>query len=87
MTCTFVMFFVLYCPGGGGGGVLWYFHVYIGSGHFLGVQNFDFIILGVFRKKIFLGVQRFCGYFWGGGGHHKIGLYLGAISIHFRVFS
>ena len=27
-------------------------------------------------------------YFWGGGGggHHNIGLYLGVISMHFRVF-
>ena len=29
-------------------------------------------------------------FFWGGGGggggHHNIGLYLGAISMHFRVF-
>ena len=24
-------------------------------------------------------------FFWGGGGHHKIGLYLGVISMHFRV--
>ena len=25
--------------------------------------------------------------FFLGGGHHKIGLYLGVISMHFRVFS
>ena len=25
-------------------------------------------------------------FFWGGGGHHNIGLYLEAISVHFRVF-
>ena len=25
-------------------------------------------------------------FFWGGGGHHNIGLYLGTISMHFRVF-
>ena len=29
-------------------------------------------------------VLRLCGYFW---GHHKIGLCLGVISIHFMVFS
>ena len=32
---------------------------------------------------------RFCGYIFfylGGGGHHNIGLYLGVISMHFRVF-
>ena len=28
------------------------------------------------------GVRRFCGYFL---GNHKIGLYLGVISMHFRV--
>ena len=33
------------------------------------------------------GVLRFCEYFFrGGGGHHNIGLYLGVISMHFRVF-
>ena len=27
-------------------------------------------------------------FFWrGGGGHHEIGLYLGVISMHFRLFS
>ena len=66
------------------GGVLWYFHVYKGSGHFLGLKILNFIFLGAFKKKNW-GVQRFCGYFW--GGHHKIGLYLGTNSIHFRVFS
>ena len=25
-------------------------------------------------------------FFWGGGGYHKIGLYVGVISMHFRVF-
>ena len=37
-------------------------------------------------------VLKFCEYFFffffflGGGGHHNIGLYLGAISMHFRDF-
>ena len=35
-------------------------------------------------------VLRFCESFFflggGGGGYHNIGLYLGAISVHFRVF-
>ena len=26
-------------------------------------------------------------FFWRGGGHHEIGLYLGVIFMHFRVFS
>ena len=43
---------------------------------------------GVFRKMNIFGVLNFCEYLWvGGGGHHNIGLYLGAISMHFRVFS
>ena len=37
------------------------------------------------RLGSFFGVQNFeFRYFW---GHHKIGLYLGVISLHFRVFS
>ena len=49
------------------------------------VQNFEFLILEVFSKinifwdmKILLIFSK---------GHHKIGLYLGDISMHFRVFS
>ena len=37
-----------------------------------------------------LGDMKIYGYFFleeGGGGHHEIGLYLGVISMHFRVFS
>ena len=37
--------------GGGGGGVLLYFHTYVGSGHFLGVQHFEFQYFFVFRKN------------------------------------
>ena len=35
------------------------------------------------------GDMKIYGYFFleGGGGHQKIGLYLGVISMHFRVFS
>ena len=90
MTCTFVMvvllYYTVYAPGGGGG-LLWYFHVYVGSGHFLflGFKILNFIFWGVFRKiNIFGGTKILWISF---GGHHKIGLYLGAISIHFRVFS
>ena len=56
-----------------GGGVLWYFHIYVGSGHFL----------GVFRKLFFFGDMKILRIFFLG----KIGLYLGVISMHFRVFS
>ena len=57
--------------GGGGMGVLWYFHTYVGSGHFWGVQNFEFQNFGGFSEKlIFLGYVDFVDIFfwWGGGG-------------------
>ena len=41
--------------------------------------------LGVFRKnEYFLEYEDFVYIFW---VYHKIGLYLGVISVHFRVFS
>ena len=53
---------------------------------FLGVQNFEFQFFFFFRKmNIFWGMyEDFVDIFW---GHHKIGLYLGVISMHFRDFS
>ena len=58
---------------------------YIGSGHFFGFKFFILIFFGVFRKiNIFWGMKILWIFFW---GHHKIGLYLGVISMHFRVFS
>ena len=59
--------------GGGGGGGILYFHTYVGSG-----LRFSQ------KMNIFLGMK-ILWIFW--GGHHKIGLYLGVISMHFRVFS
>ena len=54
-------------------------------GHFFGVQNFEFqYFLGLSEKCIFLGYEDFVDIF---GGHHKIGLYLGVICMHVRVFS
>ena len=42
----------------GGGGVLWYFHTYLGSGHFWGIKILIFNIFGVFRKiNIFWGMK------------------------------
>ena len=51
-------------------GVLSYFHIYLGSDHFFGVQNFEFqYFWGFSEKKIFFffggGVSKFCGYFLG----------------------
>ena len=34
-----------------------------------------------------LGGMKILWIFFGGGGHHKIGLYLEVISMHLRVFS
>ena len=52
-------------------------------GSFFASEILNFIIFVVFRKMIFgyedcLDILR---------GHHKIGLYLGVISMHIRVFS
>ena len=53
-------------------------------GSFFGVQNFEFQnFRGVFRKKK-LGYEDFVDIFWGSS---QIGLYLGVISMLFRVFS
>ena len=54
-------------------------------GPFFWVQilNFD-IFLGFQKNKYFLGMKILWIFFW---GHHKIGLYLEVISMHFKVFS
>ena len=53
-------------------------------GSFFWVQNFEFQYFGGFsEKKIFWGMKILWIFFW---GHHKIGLYLGVISMHFWVF-
>ena len=52
-------FFLCVCVWGGGGGVLLYFHSYVGSGYFWGVQNFEFQYFLGFSEKlnIFGGMQ------------------------------
>ena len=45
----------------------------------------NFILLGGFRKINIFGGMKILWIFL--GGHHKIGLYLGVMSMHFRVFS
>ena len=71
--------------GGGGGGTLIFPYIHR-LGSFLGGQIFfNFNVFGGFQKNTyFLGYEVFVDIFW---GHHKIGLYLGVISMHFRVFS
>ena len=39
--------------------------------------------MGFSKNEYFWGYEDFVDIFW---GHHKIGLYLGVISMHFRVF-
>ena len=52
---------------------------------FFGVQNFEFqYFLGFQKNEYFLGYEDFVDIFL---GHHKIGLYLGVISMPFRVSS
>ena len=54
-------------------------------GSFLGVQNFVFQYFGGFSEKlIFFRYEDLWIFF---GGHHKIGLNLAVISMHFRVFA
>ena len=52
-------------------------------GSFWGVQKLEFqYFWGFSEKKIFFGYAHFVDIFW---GHHKIGLYLGVISMLFKV--
>ena len=63
------------------------FYTYIGSGNFLGSKILNFNIFGVFffqKNEYFLGYEVFVDIFL---GSHKTELYLGVISMHFRVFS
>ena len=48
------------------GGVLWYFHTYVGSVHFFGfkILNFD-IFWGFQKNKYFLGYENFVDNFFG----------------------
>ena len=72
-------------PRGRGGGTLIFSYIRR-LGSLFGVQNFEnFNIFWGFQKnKYFLGYEDFADVF---SGHHKIGLYLGVISMHFRVDS
>ena len=48
----------------------------------------NYINFGGFRYFFFLWYEDFVDiFFWGGGGHNKIGLVLGVSSMYFRVFS
>ena len=70
-------------PGGGGGGTLIF--PYIRRLRlFFGVQNFEPHHFLEFQKNEYFWGMKILWIFF--GGHHKIGLYLGVISMHFRVF-
>ena len=72
--------------GGGGGGTQILSYMYLRRlVHFWVVQYFKFQYFWGFQKnEYFLGNEEFVDIFW---GHHKIGLHLGVISMHLRVFS
>ena len=56
--CLLVFSICWFPRGGGGGGVFWYFHTYVGSGNFWGSKFWISIFIGVFRKmNIFWGMQ------------------------------
>ena len=67
----------------GGGGVLWYFHTYVGSGYFFGFKILNFNIFGVFRMNIFLDMKILRIFF---GGSSQNWASFRVISMHFRVF-
>ena len=73
----------------GGGGTLMFSYIRR-LRPFLGFKILNFNILGFLQKnEHFLGMKILCIFFFlcGGGGHHKIGLYLGVMSMYLRVFS
>ena len=52
--------------GGGGGGALLYFHTYVGSVHFFGVEFLNFnIFLGFQKNEYFFGYEHFVDIFLG----------------------
>ena len=72
----------------GGGGVLLFVYTYVEARAIFGGPNFEFQYLGGGSEKwIFLGGGGYGDFVDILGGHHKIGLYLGVIYMHFSVFS
>ena len=66
------------------GGVLWYYHTYVGSAHLFGFKILNFnIFLGFQKNEYFWGVWRFCGYFFGSSQNWAR---LRVISMQFMVF-
>ena len=70
--------------GGGGGGTLIFSYIRrLGSFFLFKILNFN-VFWGFQKNKCFLGMKILLIFF---RGHHKIGLYLGVTSMHFRVDS
>ena len=69
---------------GGGGTLIFSYIRRLGS--FLWVKHFKFQYFGGFYEKLifFVGMKILWIFF---GGHHKFGLYLVVIFMHFRVYS
>ena len=77
-------FAYLLTQGGGGGGGSEFFNIRR-LWLFFAFKILNFNIFGVFKKINTTGGMLILWiFFW---GHHKIDLYLGVISMHFRVFS
>ena len=70
-------------PGGGGGTLIFSYIRRLVPFFRFKILNFD-IFGGFQRNNYFFGYENFVDIFW---GHHKIGFYLEAISMHFKVFS
>ena len=74
--------FKLLCPTPGG--VLWYFHIYVGSAYFLGSKFWISILFWEFQKnEYFLGYEDFVDIFFGSSQNWAS---LRVISMQFRVF-
>ena len=69
--------------GGGGGGTLIFSYIRRLGSFFCSKFRIS-IFLGFSENKYFLDMKILWIFIW---GHHKIGLYLGVNSLHFRVFS
>ena len=73
------------CPRGGGGYTDIFIQVIRRLASFSWVSKFLISTFsGVFREMNIFGGMKILWIFF--GGHHKIGLYLGGIKMHFRVF-
>ena len=70
-------------PGGGGGTLIFSYIRRLGSFFWFKISNFN--MYWVYRKMNIFRCMKILWIFF--GGHHKIELYLGVISMHFMVFS